>query len=172
MILPCQESCDGLLLGGGYPGLYCKQLTMNHSMRASIQDHAKQNKSIYAECGGFMYLSQGIETAQGRFPMLGILPSWTRMQDRLHRLGYVKATLKDCLIGEAGDVLRGHNFITHISPQIRKAGNAHILADPHGSNTRQEGWSHGKILASYIHLPMDVFPKTMDLLIRNTQKGH
>ena len=167
------DNCDGLLLGGGYPELYCKKLSENSSMIQSIRDHAGTGKLVYAECGGLMYLSRGIRTADGDYPMLSILPAWTKLQDRLSCLGYVQATLrKDCMLGDSGDILRGHEF--HYS-QLESDPDGwecvYTCTTPKGDNNRQEGWSNGYILASYIHMPMDVFPKAIETLIQTTCKG-
>ncbi|HMA66078.1 MAG TPA: cobyrinate a,c-diamide synthase [Chitinispirillaceae bacterium] len=167
------DDCDGLLLGGGYPELYCKKLSENDSMVQSIRNHAGTGKLVYAECGGLMYLSQGIRTADGNYTMLDIMPSWTLLQDRLSRLGYVQATLrKDCMLGNSGDILRGHEF--HYS-QLESDPDGweciYTCTTPKGDSLRLEGWSNGNILASYIHLPMDVFPKAIETLIQTTCKG-
>jgi cobyrinic acid a,c-diamide synthase len=164
------DNCDGLLLGGGYPELYCKKLSENNSMIQSIRNHAGTGKLVYAECGGLMYASQGIRTAEGDFPMLGILPAWTMLQGRLSRLGYVQATLRrDCMLGKSGDILRGHEF--HYS-QLESDPDGwecvYTCSTPKGDSVRQEGWSNGAILASYIHLPMDVFPMAIEALIQTT----
>ncbi len=50
------ENIHGLLLGGGYPELYAKQLEENESMRKSIKEALEQQLPSLAECGGFMYL--------------------------------------------------------------------------------------------------------------------
>lgn len=167
------DNCDGLLLGGGYPELYCKKLSENNSMLQAIRNHALTGKLIYAECGGLMYVSQGIRCTDGAFPMLGIMPAWTKLQDRLSRLGYVQATLrKDCMLGTAEDILRGHEF--HYSQlESEPAGWECIYSctTPKGGNSRLEGWSKGNLFASYIHLPMDVFPKAIKSLIQTACKG-
>ncbi len=168
------DNCNGLLLGGGYPELYCKKLSENNSMVQSIRDHAGTGKLVYAECGGLMYLSRGIRTADGDYPMLGILPAWTKLQDRLSRLGYVQATLrKDCMLGNSGDILRGHEF--HYS-QLESDPDGwecvYTCTSPKSDTIRLEGWSNGTVLASYIHLPMDVFPKAIETLIQTAVKEH
>ncbi|CAG0910448.1 unnamed protein product, partial [Cyprideis torosa] len=58
---------DGLYLGGGYPELYGKELSANHGLLQQIREQANNALPIYAECGGFMYLSQGIRDGQGQF---------------------------------------------------------------------------------------------------------
>ena len=57
--------CDGIILGGGYPELYAKQLSDNISMRASIKTALKIGKPCFAECGGFMYLLEHFKAAEG-----------------------------------------------------------------------------------------------------------
>ena len=45
------ENIHGLLLGGGYPELYAKQLEENESMRKSIKEALEQQLPSLAECG-------------------------------------------------------------------------------------------------------------------------
>ena len=54
------KDCDALLLGGGYPELYAKELSENLSMRNSIKTAFKTGLPTVAECGGFMYLHKYI----------------------------------------------------------------------------------------------------------------
>jgi cobyrinic acid a,c-diamide synthase len=167
------DNCDGLLLGGGYPELHCKELAGNDSMLQSIRNLAAAGKPVYAECGGLMYLSQGIRTADGNFPMLGIMPAWTQLNNHLHRLGYVQLTLqKDCILGKTGDTLRGHEY--HYS-QLESDPDGwecvYSCFTPKGEREWAEGWRWKNILASYIHLPMDVFTDAIETLIHTASKA-
>lgn len=54
------EDCDAMLLGGGYPELYTKELSENVSMLADIKKAFKAGMPTVAECGGFMYLHKYI----------------------------------------------------------------------------------------------------------------
>lgn len=45
------DNIHGLLLGGGYPELYAKQLAENESMRKSIKEALEQQLPSLAECG-------------------------------------------------------------------------------------------------------------------------
>ena len=84
---------SGLYLGGGYPEAHAEALAANGEMLAAIRAYAASGKPLYAECGGLMYLSEGL-TADGRFhPFLGILPARTRMLAGKKTLGYVEVTL-------------------------------------------------------------------------------
>ena len=48
------KEADALLLVGGYPELYAKELSQNKTMLADIKDRAERKMPIVAECGGFM----------------------------------------------------------------------------------------------------------------------
>ncbi|MDQ7783414.1 MAG: cobyrinate a,c-diamide synthase [Desulfomonilaceae bacterium] len=154
-VLP--QGLDGLYIGGGYPEEFAEELSANRPMLDSVRAFARSGRPIYAECGGLMYLSQGIESTDGkRFDMAGVLPARTRMLQRLKTLGYVEATLlEDSLFGKRGTQLRGHEY--HYSELV---GNP--LDDPDWNpayevrrvrlqTTELEGYQHGRILAGYIH---------------------
>ncbi|NMB28128.1 MAG: cobyrinate a,c-diamide synthase, partial [Tissierellia bacterium] len=100
-------TCDLLLLGGGYPELYKKELSQNIEMRNSIRKKAELGGCIYGEAGGFMYLVDSIEG----YPMCGILRGKATMIDRLKRFGYVNIELnRDSILGKKGDILKGQEF--------------------------------------------------------------
>ena len=83
------DNLDGLYLGGGYPELFAAELSNNHSMRRQIRAFCLADKPVYAECGGFMYLTREITDLEGQpFPMSDVFPFASHMQNRLRRLGY------------------------------------------------------------------------------------
>ena len=58
--------CDAIYFGGGYPENFSEELSNNKEMINSIKENYEQGKNILAECGGFMYLSNGIEETDGK----------------------------------------------------------------------------------------------------------
>ncbi len=60
------DNLDGLYLGGGYPEVFAEALSANTVMRNNIKEMAAAGLPIYGECGGLMYLSQGLTTLDGR----------------------------------------------------------------------------------------------------------
>ena len=137
----------GLYLGGGYPELHAERLSANHSMLRDIREFAESGGPIYAECGGFMYLTEAIVEADGReHPMAGIFPTRARMQPRLAALGYVQPNITgDCLWAANCRDLRGHQFrYSKIDPMPQSIARAY--AEP------VEGYRHKSVLGSYIHL--------------------
>lgn len=103
----------GLLLGGGYPEEYAESLAANASMRESVRAAVAGGLPTLAECGGFMYLQQGIEDLSGRvYPMAGVLPGCSRMTGKLSRnFGYITLRAKrDNLLCPAGGEISAHEF--------------------------------------------------------------
>ncbi|MGD7652258.1 MAG: cobyrinate a,c-diamide synthase [Verrucomicrobiales bacterium] len=148
------DGLDGIYLGGGYPEEFAAQLSSNTDMLGSIRAFAAAGRPIYAECGGLMFLSAGIETLDGtRHPMLGLLPAWTRMCAARKSLGYMEVTTtRDCPWGPPGTVLRGHEF--HYSELIETPAceTGYEIRSRRGTPPRAEGYLTGSIFASYVHL--------------------
>lgn len=79
----------GLYLPGGYPELYAAQLAANTAMRSAVKTAVESGLPTVAECGGFLYLGQTLEGADGKtYPMAGVLPGQGVKIGRLVRFGY------------------------------------------------------------------------------------
>src|SRR5262249_25998050 len=103
---------DGLYFGGGYPEVAAHQLSSNTAMLNGVREFVRRGRPVYAECGGLMYLSEGIRTLEGRlWPMAAIVPGIAVMCNTLQALGYVEVdTTGPTLLGPAGMHFRGHQF--------------------------------------------------------------
>src|SRR5437899_12698429 len=118
---------ERIYFGGGYPELNAQALSANKSMRAATAEFVTGDAPVYAECGGFMYLTQAIVDAEARsWPMAGVFPTSARMQTRLARLGYVQVENGDAEGWLApGESARGHEFrysvIDAMQQTIRRA---------------------------------------------------
>ncbi|MDY0184369.1 MAG: cobyrinate a,c-diamide synthase [Desulfuromonadaceae bacterium] len=180
-------ACDGLYLGGGYPEEYVEQLSTNGSMRASIRAFCTSGRPVYAECGGLVYLSQGLEKGDGksqettgeqagkRWPLVGVIPSWTRMRSRRKCLGYMEATLQQpSIFGCTGTKLRGHEF--HYSElcndplESQDWHAAYRVRTNRDNSWRDEGYCRGQVLASYIHLHLASAPEALDGFVAALRK--
>ncbi len=106
------ENVCGLYLPGGYPELHAKQLSENTSMLSAIRQAVSAGLPTVAECGGFLYLGQSLEDADGKsFPMAGVLPGDGIRVGRLVRFGYATLTAKaDSMLFRAGEHLPIHEF--------------------------------------------------------------
>lgn len=105
------ENCCGILLGGGYPELYAKELSQNKSMHRAIRQAAQKHMPMVAECGGFLYLHASITDKEGvNYPMTGVLSAVCRCQEKLVRFGYIELREKRESFLPQGGVIKGHEF--------------------------------------------------------------
>ena len=151
---------DALYFGGGYPELYARELSANTPMLDQIRAFARSGGHIYAECGGLLYLSQQLTTADGSvYPMLGILPLEMEMTSKLVDFGYVTVTFtQDCLLGPRGTIIRGHSFhYSRICSDCEVATSYQVGFSLSGKQ-QWEGFTHGNVLASYVHLHFGANP--------------
>ena len=85
------ENLDGMLLYGGYPELYGRELEENETMRNSIREALKKGMPCMAECGGFMYLHEEMEDIDGNpHKMVGAIAGKVFKTNRLTRFGYIE----------------------------------------------------------------------------------
>lgn len=106
------EQLDGLILGGGYPELYCEALSLNESMRESVKKAAEGGLPVLGECGGYLYLLEELEAEDGRiWPMTGVLKGKGYKKGKNSRFGYIGVEAeKDSLYLKPGEQIGGHEF--------------------------------------------------------------
>lgn len=146
---------DGLYFGGGYPEAVADKLAGNAPMVQAVRDFAAAGRPIYAECGGLMYLTDGIRTLDGLTrPMVGLIPGVAVMHDRLQALGYAAiATRGPSFLGAAGTTWRGHQFrYSTLDPAPPPAIERLYQVVPRwGGAPFAEGFRRGSVVASYVH---------------------
>ena len=105
------EGSSGLLLGGGYPELYAKELEENTAMRKEIKAAVESGMLVVAECGGFLYLHKEIRDRDGHpYQMAGVLPATCQDMKKLVRFGYIELEEKESNFLEVGTRIKGHEF--------------------------------------------------------------
>lgn len=172
---PLHDTClpadiDGLYLGGGYPEVHALQLADNSSMIESVGAFCRSGKPVYAECGGLIYLTQGIQQGSEKTPLVGLLPVWAKMLEKRKALGYVEVTLtNDSLFGQRGEMFRGHEF--HYSELIESPlgidgwETVYQLKQNRSGNITAEGYQKGNVLVSYAHLYLASRPEAVKRFI-------
>ena len=80
---------DALYIGGGFPETCAAELEANSSLRGEIKQAIGKGMPAYAECGGLMYLSRGIEYQGRTYQMVGAIPGDVKMHDKPIGRGYV-----------------------------------------------------------------------------------
>lgn len=163
---------DMLYLGGGYPELHGATLAGNIAMRTAIRTFAERGGTIYAECGGMMYLMQAIRDFAGALhEMVGLFPAEAVMSKTDLTLGYRTVELSHgCILGAPGSIGRGHEF--HYSTLVPKGrlDYACALHDVRGESKGSDGLVAGNVLALYTHLHFASQPQMANALVASARQ--
>jgi len=144
---------DALYIGGGYPEIFAKDLETNQSMRTAIKKFHDDNRPIYGECGGLVYLSKSIDG----FKTCNVLPFPSKMTDKVQGLSYVIAKSdEDNLISTKDEVFKGHEFhytkLCVDESNLNDVNFALNIQRGRGIINNQDGLCVGNTLANYVHL--------------------
>lgn len=139
--------CDLLYLGGGYPEVFKTELSEKTSMLESIRDFGEKGGCIFAECGGFMYLTEAIEGCK----MAGLFKGTSSMTGKLQRFGYIDITLNEnCLIGSKGEALTAHEF--HKSITAIDSKSLFNIKKTMGDKVWSCGYGYKNVVGGYPHI--------------------
>jgi cobyrinic acid a,c-diamide synthase len=179
------DGIHALYIGGGYPELYAEQLSKNTSMLDSVKAFALEGGPVYGECGGFMYLTEGITDFDNAFhEMAGVFPFKTKMKKGRSRLGYREAVLKNnSMLGAKGTMVRGHEF--HYSEIVESAEarrgevtsfsqpeQIYSVKDGSGNTLDDEGYKVKNTLGSYIHIHFGSNPAVAGHLVHYSKEHY
>ncbi|WP_312921557.1 cobyrinate a,c-diamide synthase [Stutzerimonas nitrititolerans] len=155
---PALPLVDSLYLPGGYPELHLCALADNQGMAEAIRAHHAAGKPILAECGGMLYLLDGLtDKAGARGAMLGLLPGEARLQPRLTALALQAVELPE-------GRLRGHTF--HHSALETSLQPLALGECPNYKRTAEAVYRQGRLTASYIHFYLPSDPTAAAELLR------
>lgn len=149
------KNLNGLYFGGGYPELYAEQLAANLSLRGEVLQKSRQGMPVFGECGGFMYLcSTIIDLSDLRWQMTGCFPFAIQMLERRKSLGYREITLKnDTILGQAGQIARGHEFhYSEITTTDKAVPTVFQVTPRDHASIMEEGYQVNRTLGGYLHL--------------------
>jgi cobyrinic acid a,c-diamide synthase len=164
---------DLLYLGGGYPELHAEELARNSSMRQAIRIFSERGGTIYAECGGMMYLTELIrDFDECAHEMVGLFPAEAIMRKPGLTLGYrTVELLRSCILGDRGTVVRGHEFhYSALSPK-GSLNYACLLTDAQGESKGPDGLITRRTLALYTHLHFKSHPQIAQALVESARSA-
>ncbi len=136
---------DYIYLAGGYPELYLDQLSKNTAMRSQIKAAADTGVTIFAECGGMMYLGKTIIDDTGvAYPMASIFEFSTTMEHKKLSLGYRRTRYNEVDIW-------GHEF--HYSTIINDENNPTLakICSAREKEVATKIYNYQNVYASYVH---------------------
>jgi cobyrinic acid a,c-diamide synthase len=163
---PLPENVDGLYIGGGFPEEFAQDLSQQFEVKRSIYHAIECGLPTFAECGGFMFLTEMLETTDCKqYEMTGIIPGTVKMQTRLAALGYreIKGMNSNFLIDDRM-VAKGHEFhysTYHPTEEIQPAYVVKTCTD-----LKQEGYMKENIVAGYTHFHFGSCPQMAENWIK------
>ena len=162
---------DMLYFGGGYPELHGERLAGNTAMRMTIRRFSERGGTIYAECGGMMYLTQAIRNLEGKsHEMVGLFAAEAVMSKVSMTLGYRELRISQpCVLGEIGVTVRGHEFHYSLVEPKGRLQYACRLTDAQGQSKGQDGLVVGNTVGLYSHLHFASQPKVAASLIASAR---
>ncbi|WP_097150633.1 cobyrinate a,c-diamide synthase [Ureibacillus acetophenoni] len=146
------EDVDGLYLGGCLPEEFAHELAGNIKANRSVKTLIEHGLPTLAECGGFMYLTESIETTRKKkYPMVGVIPGSIHMQPTLSALGYREIS------GQKGNFIlrslsaKGHEY--HYSSYQSTEANLPFAYQTEGlQGLKNEGYLIHNVVAGYTHI--------------------
>lgn len=149
---------DGLYIGGGYPELHAEALETGIA-REQIKRASEDGMPIYGECGGLMYLCEGIVSEEFKHRMVGALPATTIMTRKLQALGYVEADVVGSNpVVRIGKAIRGHEFHYSRVECEEDVRFAYKLRRGKGIRDGYDGIVEHNTLGGYLHTHFYTYP--------------
>ncbi len=143
------ENGDFIYIGGGYPELYKEELEISNRTKESIIESFHNNKIIYGECGGLMYLMEKITDGNLNYKMTGLFKGIVNEKSGL-TLGYTELIAnKDYFAFKKGEIIKGHEF--HYSSVQSNGPFALDVKKGKGINGK-DGFYDKNAFASYTHI--------------------
>ncbi len=148
---------DALYVGGGFPETCATELEANVSLRGEIKQAIERGLPAYAECGGLMYLSRGIEYEGRTYQMVGAIPGDVKMHAKPIGRGYVHLKEDEAHPWPRPDTpakqIKAHEFhyssLENLPPDSRFA---YHVERGYGIDGKRDGLILHNLLASYTHL--------------------
>jgi cobyrinic acid a,c-diamide synthase len=143
----------GVYLPGGYPEVFSETLAANLAVKDALRAAIEAGMPVYAECGGFVYLTRGVIEGEVLFPFVGVYPVTTIMLPRRKALGYREIeTVGATIIGPARTLARGHEFHYSEMAAMPETVVRNYRVSKNGLELGMEGYGYKNCLASYNHL--------------------
>ncbi len=148
---------DALYIGGGFPETCAAELEANSALRGEIKQAIENGMPTYAECGGLMYLSRGIEYQGRTYQMVGAIPGDVKMHAKPVGRGYVHLEEDETHLWPRPNTpakqIKAHEFhyssLENLPPDSRFA---YHVARGYGIDGTRDGFMLHNLLASYTHL--------------------
>jgi cobyrinic acid a,c-diamide synthase len=151
------DDIDALYIGGGFPETHAIALAKNVRFRDSLKSAITEGLPVYAECGGLMYLGEGLLLEGKKYPMTGIFPLLFSLEQKPQAHGYsvVQVVDRNPFFSQ-GTILRGHEFHyskpVNAGEELRAFTFAFRMKRGRGLYENMDGICYKNTLATYTHI--------------------
>ena len=173
---PLEDTClpdniNFIYLGGGYPELHAEKLSKNKTLILELKKFIEDGKIVYAECGGFVYLTQGVYINNNFFEFAGIFEERAILGKRLKALGYREITfIEDNFFGKREEKVRGHEFhYSYLENNGENLKKIYKITTRKGDLNKFEGYRYKNCLGSYVHLHFGSNEKIIENLVKKLE---
>ena len=147
---------DALVIGGGFPELFARELEANAALRDRIRAAIDAGLPVYAECGGLMYLARSLTQQGHAYRMVGAIDGDVVMHERPVGRGYVVLAETPAFPWPASTggstEIRAHEFhyasLENLDADTRFA---YRVRRGHGVDGERDGIVTRNVLASFAH---------------------
>ena len=148
---------DGLVIGGGFPEMFMRELEANTSLRGEILAAIESGMPAYAECGGLMYLARSLSWRGDTRRMVGAIGGDVVMHERPVGRGYARLAPTDAHPwgghGRDHAEIPAHEFhYSSIEGLPADTRFAYRVARGFGTDGKSDGIVVNNLLANYAHL--------------------
>ena len=153
------EGVDGLYIGGGFPEEFAAELAQQTEVKNTIRSAIEKGMPTLAECGGFMYLTESLETTDEKsYEMVGVVPGKVKMQSKLAALGYREISAEqDNFLLKGNLRAKGHEFHYSTFEPREEFQPAYQTKGMRGF--KNEGYMEGNLIAGYTHFHFGSCPE-------------
>jgi cobyrinic acid a,c-diamide synthase len=147
---------DALLIGGGFPENFARELEANAALRDRIRAAIDAGLPVYAECGGLMYLARSLTQQGHAYRMVGAIDGDVVMHERPVGRGYVVLDETPAFPwpapAGASTEIRAHEFhYASLENLAADARFAYRVRRGHGVDGERDGIVTRNVLASFAH---------------------
>jgi len=153
--------CRGLVVGGGFPEVYARELAANEPLKVAVAALARSGAPIAGECAGLLWLCRSLDGA----PMCGVIDATAEMTGAL-TLGYRDAVaVSPSWLAPVGTRVTGHEF--------HRTTVHGVPAGPAWRSPGREpdGYTTGGVHASYLHLHWAGHPEIAGRLVAHAREA-
>ena len=167
---------DALYIGGGTPEIFAMELSLNNSMKKSIQEASDMGMPIFAESAGMNYLTNKMtiksrDAPEISFDMVGIFDCNTVYGSGKRVVTYTNGVFeKDTPIGKKGNKFIAHEFhhsiLEDISDKIEYSIN---ITRGIGIQNQKDGMIVKNTIGTYVHYHGSSYAAFAESLVKSAR---